>query len=72
MRTCKLMILVFAFALIFGNNAGADLYGVPPIGTCVPDSATIRAGHYETAGFGGSGHGLVVVPACPTRIVAGV
>jgi hypothetical protein len=53
MRACILIILAFAYGLVFGDSARADLYGVPPIGgTCVPDSATIRAGHYETAGFG--------------------
>jgi hypothetical protein len=35
------------------GSAHANDFPVSPIGgTCVPDSATNRAGHYETAGFG--------------------
>ena len=51
MRAFKLSILAFVLAVGFGDSAGpafADNVG----GTCVPDSATIRAGVYETAGFG--------------------
>lgn len=51
MRAFRLTILAFVLAVGFGENAGpvfADEVG----GTCVPDSATIRAGNYETAGFG--------------------
>jgi hypothetical protein len=53
MRACKLTILALGLALGLGDSAHADDYWVPPIGgTCVPDSATVRAGVYETAGFG--------------------
>ncbi len=53
MRAFKLTLLVFVLGFGFGDTAHADELAVPPIGgTCVPDSATIRAGHCETAGFG--------------------
>jgi hypothetical protein len=59
MRAFNLTALAFGLALGFGASEGRGqsihFYSsaVPPIGgTCVPDSATIRAGHYETAGFG--------------------
>ena len=51
MRAFKLTILAFVLAVGFRDSTGpvfADNVG----GTCVPDSATIRAGQYETAGFG--------------------
>jgi hypothetical protein len=51
MRAFKLIVLLLALGV--GDSAHADETSVPPIGgLCVPDSATIRAGHYETAGFG--------------------
>jgi hypothetical protein len=54
MRAFKLTALAFGLALGFGAGEGrGDAVAVMPIGgTCVPDSATIRAGQYETAGFG--------------------
>ena len=53
MRAFKLTLIVFVLGFGFGDTAHADELAVPPIGgTCVPDSATIRAGHCETAGFG--------------------
>jgi hypothetical protein len=53
MRAFKLTILAFALALGLGDNAHADpVWATHVGGTCVPDSATIRAGQYETAGFG--------------------
>jgi hypothetical protein len=51
MRAFNPTILAFVLAVGFGDSATpvfADNVG----GTCVPDSATIRAGQYETAGFG--------------------
>jgi hypothetical protein len=52
MRAFKLILLLLVLGV--GDSAHAlDDLPVPPVGgTCVPDSATIRAGHYETAGFG--------------------
>ena len=53
MRTLKLAILTFILAVGFGDRAHADpVWAARVGGTCVPDSATIRAGQYETAGFG--------------------
>jgi len=53
MRAFTLAIFAFALALGFGHRAHADIAPPSPIGgTCVPDSATVRAGLYETAGFG--------------------
>jgi hypothetical protein len=51
MRAFKLTILAFVLAVGFGDSAG-PVFAENVGGTCVPDSATIRAGHYETAGFG--------------------
>jgi hypothetical protein len=62
MRAFKLTALAFGLALGFGASEGrgqtsgqltSGQWRQTPIGgTCVPDSATIRAGQYETAGFG--------------------
>jgi len=53
MRAFKLTILAFVLAVGFGDSAQAGPVWASHVGgTCVPDSATIRAGHYETAGFG--------------------
>ena len=53
MRACKLTILAFGLALAVSDSAQARTFGVEPVGgTCVPDSATVRADQYETAGFG--------------------
>jgi hypothetical protein len=53
MRTLKLTILTFVLAVCCGDSAHADpVWAARVGGTCVPDSATIRAGQYETAGFG--------------------
>jgi hypothetical protein len=51
MRAFKPTIFAFVLAVGFGGSAGPVLAD-NVAGTCVPDSATIRAGHYETAGFG--------------------
>ena len=51
MRAFKPAIFAFVLAVGFGGSAGPVLAD-NVAGTCVPDSATIRAGHYETAGFG--------------------
>jgi hypothetical protein len=42
------VLAVCTLAAVLSNSAQADNIG----GTCVPDSATVRAGVYETAGFG--------------------
>ena len=54
MRAFKFTILAFVLAVGFGDSAHAQdfVWAAHVGGTCVPDSATIRAGHYETAGFG--------------------
>jgi hypothetical protein len=53
MRALKLTILSFVLAAGFGGSAHADAVWASHVGgTCVPDSATIRAAKYETAGFG--------------------
>ena len=54
MRGFTLTILAFAaLALGLSDNAHADpVWAAHVGGTCVPDSATIRASLYETAGFG--------------------
>jgi hypothetical protein len=63
MRACNLTIFAFALALAVGDSAHAHVFSVDPVGgTCVPDSATVRAGQYETAGFGvrfGNGVGKI-------------
>jgi hypothetical protein len=76
MRAFNLTALAFGLALGFGaSEARGQIHyqpeyskAVPPIGgTCVPDSATIRAAHYETAGFGvrfGNGVGQIRL-LCP-------
>lgn len=53
MRGFKLIILslVFVVGVSHGAYAGA-VWAAHVGGTCVPDSATVRAGLYETAGFG--------------------
>jgi hypothetical protein len=52
MRVIKL-VLVFILAIGYVDSVHADpVWAARVGGTCVPDSATIRAGHYETAGFG--------------------
>ena len=59
-----LALAVFSLPAFVANSAGSDLIG----GTCVPDSATVRAGVYETAGFGirfgGNGTGKIRL-LCP-------
>lgn len=53
MRALKLTTLAFVLAVGFSGSAQADAVWASHVGgTCVPDSATIRAGKYETAGFG--------------------
>jgi hypothetical protein len=53
MRAFKLTVLAFVLAVPFGDGAHAGpVWAAHVGGTCVPDSATIRAGHHETAGFG--------------------
>lgn len=53
MRALTLTILTFLLAVRFGGSAHADAVWASHVGgTCVPDSATIQAGKYETAGFG--------------------
>jgi hypothetical protein len=53
MRVLKLTILVFGLAVGFIDGARADAVWASHVGgTCVPTSATIKAGQYETAGFG--------------------
>jgi hypothetical protein len=42
------VLAMCTLAAVLSNSAQADNIG----GTCVPDSATVRAGVYETAGFG--------------------
>ena len=46
---------VLAFVLAVGlvqQGAAEPVWASRVGGTCIPDSATIRAGNYETAGFG--------------------
>jgi hypothetical protein len=53
MRALKLAILGVVLAVGFGDSAHADpVWAAHVGGTCVPTSATIKAGQYETAGFG--------------------
>jgi hypothetical protein len=46
---------ILPFVLVIGFNRAAEpgpVWAAHVGGTCVPDSATVRAGLYETAGFG--------------------
>lgn len=53
MNTYKLTALAFFLAAALVQRGEAEPVWASRIGgTCVPDSATIRAGNYETAGFG--------------------
>jgi hypothetical protein len=53
MRVVALPILLFVLAIEFTPAAKAGpIWAAHVGGTCVPDSATVRAGLYETAGFG--------------------
>jgi hypothetical protein len=53
MRATKLAISAFVLSVGFNGSAQSDPVWAQHVGgTCVPDSATIRAGYYETAGFG--------------------
>ena len=54
MHGFKVTLSAFVLALGFGHSAHAQdfVWASHVGGTCVPDSATIRAGQYETAGFG--------------------
>lgn len=53
MRAFKITILVFGLAVGLIDSAHADAVWASHVGgTCVPSSATIKAGQYETAGFG--------------------
>ena len=54
MHDFKVTLSAFVLALGFGDSAHAQdfVWASHVGGTCVPDSATIRAGQYETAGFG--------------------
>jgi hypothetical protein len=53
MRAFKFTLLVFGLAVGFIDGAQADpVWAAHVGGTCVPTSATIKAGQYETAGFG--------------------
>jgi hypothetical protein len=73
---------VMFFALAFGSavlgradlaEAGNDMPLDQPGGVCVPDSATIRAGGYETRGFGvgfsGASTGSIRL-LCPFTVTA--
>ena len=53
MGAFKLTILAFVLAVGSIDTAHADAVWASHVGgTCVPSSATIKAGQYETAGFG--------------------
>jgi hypothetical protein len=53
MRAFKFTLLVFGLAVGFIDGAHAAAVWASHVGgTCVPSSATIKAGQYETAGFG--------------------
>lgn len=53
MNTYKLTALAFFLAAALVQRGEAEPVWASRIGgTCVPDSATIRVGNYETAGFG--------------------
>src|SRR5690242_8680015 len=53
MRPFNFTILAFVLAIGFCDSAHADAVWASHVGgTCVPTSATIKAGQYETAGFG--------------------
>jgi hypothetical protein len=66
----------FALALCLHFLAAADSAKAEDVdvtdvvgGACVPDSATVRAGLYETAGFGvhfGSGTGRIPTTTAPS------
>ncbi len=53
MRVIKVAVLLFTLEIGCVDIAHADAVWASHVGgTCVPSSATIRAGQYETAGFG--------------------
>src|SRR3954453_7212296 len=53
MNLCKIASLALLLATGFSQAGHADAVWASRVGgTCIPDSATVKAGNYETAGFG--------------------
>ena len=58
MRVFGLIVLILIAAVGLTDGAAADPVWASRVGgTCIPDSATVQGGLYETAGFGVRFHG---------------